>query len=568
MLTIEPSYNDALRHSERRRVFNVPEFKRLAALSVNQKAEDVVSFEKLAEGGFNRTFLVTMRDGFQFVGRIPYPVTEPKHLVVASEVATIDFLRSHNIPVPKIYSYSTTSENPTGTEYIFMELVPGTNLGDIWYDLPEKARIRMITNLVKLESRLFDLQFPASGSLYYAKDLKPEYDKVDISSGEAGADGRFCIGPDTSLHLWYGKRQDLQVDRGPRMYQPYHFFYLTLPSRSLPRRPHSPSAMITNQGLDKDPTAVLIAGAKKEIAYLTKFGRPLHPFSRMRREIYDYQRQEPRAHLESLDKYLRIVPHMVPTNNDASLPPTLRHPDLQPNNVMVSDDLEITGLIDWQHCAILPLFLQCGIPSSLQNWGDSVSESLTFPELPPDFDDMNDSEKYEQVLLLRKRQLHFYYFAMTAELNPTHNEALADGLNMLRRRLFTHASDPWEGDNVTLKADLIDFTKNWSKFVTTPESNGRSETSPVCPISFAEEEVEECLRLNKLQVEADEQMDAARDVIGVGREGWMPADQYDETKQRECSLKADALAGAESEEERAEVLEHWLFDDFDEEEYM
>src|ERR1700733_12339148 len=95
------SYNDALRRSERRRVFNLSEFKRLAAASVNQNAEDVARFEKLAEGGFNRTFLVTMRDGFQFAGRIPYPVTEPKDLVVASEVATMDFLRSHGIPVPK-----------------------------------------------------------------------------------------------------------------------------------------------------------------------------------------------------------------------------------------------------------------------------------------------------------------------------------------------------------------------------------------------------------------------------------------------------------------------------------
>lgn len=76
-------------------------------------------FEELAEGGFNRTFLITMHDGFKFVGRNPYPVTEPKHLIVASEVATMDFLRSHVIPVPKVYCYSATSENTAGTEYLF-----------------------------------------------------------------------------------------------------------------------------------------------------------------------------------------------------------------------------------------------------------------------------------------------------------------------------------------------------------------------------------------------------------------------------------------------------------------
>ena len=143
------SWNDSLKHSERKRTFHVPEFKRLAAATVNQRADDVAQFEKLGEGGFSRTFLITMRDGFQFVGRIPYPATEPKHLVVASEVATMDFLRLHGIPVPEIYSYSNTSENAAGTEYLFMELVRGTNLGDVWFDLPEKARITVVKNIVQ-----------------------------------------------------------------------------------------------------------------------------------------------------------------------------------------------------------------------------------------------------------------------------------------------------------------------------------------------------------------------------------------------------------------------------------
>ena len=64
------SYNDALRLRERRRAFNVSELKRLAALAVQQKEDDVTGFEKLAEGGFNRSFKITMRNGFQFVARI------------------------------------------------------------------------------------------------------------------------------------------------------------------------------------------------------------------------------------------------------------------------------------------------------------------------------------------------------------------------------------------------------------------------------------------------------------------------------------------------------------------
>jgi hypothetical protein len=103
--------------------------------------------------------------------------------------------------------------------------------------------------------------------------------------------------------------------------------------------------------------------------------------------------------------YLRIAPDLVPKHDDDLTRPSIRHPDLQPNNVFVSQDLEITGLIDWQHYAVLPLFLQAGIPSSLQNYGDAVSESLEDPRLPADFDEQDEAEQLKQVLVLRKRQL-------------------------------------------------------------------------------------------------------------------------------------------------------------------
>jgi hypothetical protein len=96
-----------------------------------------------------------------------------------------------------------------------MELVRGTNLGDIWYDLSEKARITVVTNLVELQSRLFSLSFPASGSLYNNKDLPAGSNKVDIPTTDPARDTCFCIGPDTRLALWHGKRLDIQVDRGP-----------------------------------------------------------------------------------------------------------------------------------------------------------------------------------------------------------------------------------------------------------------------------------------------------------------------------------------------------------------
>ncbi|KAI4948102.1 hypothetical protein J4E91_006095 [Alternaria rosae] len=414
----------------------------------------------------------------------------------------MDFLRLHGIPVPKIYSYSATSENAAGTEYIFMESIRGTNLGDIWFDLSGKARIAVVTKLVELESQLFALEFPASGSLYYTKDLPAGFSRVESPIAKYSRDSDFCIGPDTTLSMWHGKRGDIQIHRGPSS---------------------------TEYSKDIEPAAALIAGAKKEIAYLTKFGRPLHPFQHLRREIYNYQKQSPLDRLESLDKYLRIAPYLIPHDNEALTRSVLRHPDLQPNNVFVSDKLEITGLIDWQYCAIRPLFLQCGIPNSLQNYGDNVSESLTVPELPPDFDDLSESKQFEQVVLLRRRQLHYFYVAMTEKLNSVHYNAVAYNFSILRRELFDHASFPWEGDNVTLEADLIYLMENWSS-ITAPESSARGDSKVPCPISFTEDEFAECKRLHRAQIEADEQLQACRDVVGIGPEGWVPLEQYEETK--------------------------------------
>ncbi|EEH10506.1 conserved hypothetical protein [Histoplasma capsulatum G186AR] len=512
-------YNDALRRRERRRIFNVSELKRLAALAIQQKEGDVAGFEKLAEGGFNRSFKITMRNGFQFVARIPYPVTEPKFLVVASEVATIDFLRSHGIPVPKILGYSTSADNSAGTEYIFMELVQGQNLGDIWYTLSEQERITLVTKLVQLESRLFGLQFPASGSLYYFDDLPAHDHPVIVPSPSSTR--RFCIGPDTSPGLWYGKRLDLSVERGP---------------------------------------SVLTAGATKEIAYLKKFGRALQPFQRLRREMYNYKVQSHLEHIVNLEKYLQIAPHLIPRDCPALHRPVIRHPDLQPNNIFVSNELEIKGLIDWQHSAVLPLFLQCGIPQSLQNYGDEVSESLQTPHLPSNFDELKRIEQFQHAEIFRKRQLHYFYVKLTADNNSEHYDALTYHFSALRRRIFQHASDPWEGDNVTLKADLVALSRNWRKV-------DRGARTP-CPIFFSDDELSECLRLEREQSEADEQFQACQEAIGVGSEGWVPVTHYDEAKEREQKLKADALDAAETEEERVKIQENWIFDDFCEEDYM
>lgn len=207
------SYNESKRLLERFLRFDVSALSRAAAVSVGRSDGDVKSIRKLAEGGFNRTFELTMSDGLQVIARLPYPSTQPKRLAVASEVTTMDLVRSQGIPVPQIYGYSADENNLVGAEYILMEKVKGRLLGDIWFTMSERDRIKVLSGIVDIEAKLFALKFPASGSLYYDEDLPSNMDRVPCQFENIAKST--CIGPDTSLKFWHEERSTMDVPRGP-----------------------------------------------------------------------------------------------------------------------------------------------------------------------------------------------------------------------------------------------------------------------------------------------------------------------------------------------------------------
>jgi hypothetical protein len=62
----------------------------------------------------------------------------------------------------------------------------------------------------------------------------------------------------------------------------------------------------------------------------------------------------------------------------------------------------------------------------------------------------------------RKRQLHYYYFVATAKQNKSHYNALKQEVTMPKQKHEQYASAPWEGDNISLKAELIRAVQNWA----------------------------------------------------------------------------------------------------------
>ena len=97
----------------------------------------------------------------------------------------------------------------------------------------------------------------------------------------------------------------------------------------------------------------------------------IRPYS----DLYDLEKLKPDTQITALHDYLKIVDQEV----DRA---TLLHPDLSPSNVFISGAGEIAGIIDWQHCTALRLFLQASIPKHFQNHGDEESDNLRPPRIP------------------------------------------------------------------------------------------------------------------------------------------------------------------------------------------
>ena len=314
--------------------------------------------------------------------------------------------------------------------------------------------------------------------------------------------------------------------------------------------------------IDLSAEAALVAGARKELAYLKQFDQPLLPFRRERRAGYQYQEQSPSAHIENLNLYLLIASSLVPRD------PTLsrfciRHPDLQQSNIVVSrspdSDCQVVSLLDWQHASILPAFLLAGVPQRLQNYDDPVSQSMTPPSLPEDFDELDGTGRTRAEELYRDRLVHHHYVMSTEECNKLHYAAFTDPMYALRSRLFQHAGSPWEGETFELKLALIQATERWRAL---------TGGGVPCPVEFDAEDIRETRKLNEVQATADRFFEIWQNMVGLGEEGWVPTEDYEDAVAFFEKMKEEALAGAKSAEERAEIMGHWPWDDMDEEKYM
>ncbi|RAL14078.1 aminoglycoside phosphotransferase family protein [Aspergillus homomorphus CBS 101889] len=271
----------------RYKVFNVAELQKAAAKAPGSDRCD--SMAKLAEGGYNKVFRLQMNDGKIVLARIPNPNAGPPFYTIVSEVAAVQL-----VPVPKVYDWSATANNPVGSEYIIMEEVAGTQLDQVWKELTPDSKLAIMKEIVSIELRLSSISFSQYVPLLYMGASNFANDSVE---GPVLAE----ITSDVPAELKEVVAEKFTIGSS-----------LTGKFAKLKTIEDAPNASTAQRS--------------------------------------------PEAHIQFLRKFLDVAPYLVDVDK-RFLRSFVWHGDLHSSNIFV-DNNRIASVIDWQSVWAGPLFLQ------------------------------------------------------------------------------------------------------------------------------------------------------------------------------------------------------------------
>ncbi|KAJ5585478.1 kinase-like domain-containing protein, partial [Penicillium hispanicum] len=448
------------------------------------------SISKLAEGGFNKVFLLRANNGREVIARIPTSIAGPPHYTTASEVATLDLLRVVlKLPVPKVLAYSTPSENPVGAEYILMERVEGESLSSRWLSLTTDEVKAIMTQIADIEKKIFDFRFPAYGSLYYKKDLGRETQIPIVDD--------FCIGPVSARQFWHSERSKTEIDHGP--------WVATMDC--------------------------VTSAARREMAVIQHHAKAQPRQTFLLPTTHDIH---PSEHSLLLSQFLELAPYLIPPGSSSA--PTLRHPDLSLSNILLAPgSTEITSIIDWQDTVIFPRFMQAGYPAFCEH-NSSQPQSLQIPSLPSDFDKMPLDQQRHVKAIFRLEEANLYYTAATGIHNDEHMQILKLPHLGMRQYLLRQTGYPWDADVINLRAALVGITTPsvWSRI--SPE---------VCPVLFSDEEREAAMAESQAWIESEQLLSRVREHLNIDLEGGTEPDNFERAMDGNRQFRAEMVRQAE-----------------------
>ena len=224
----------------------------------------------------------------------------------------------------------------------------------------------------------------------------------------------------------------------------------------------------------------------------------------------------------------------------------LWHRDLHCGNIFISSTGTITGIIDWQGAAALPLFLQAKIPQFLE-----VDSGSLLLELPDQFSSMPKLDKTKTWNNYRQSMLQQYYLGSLRSTAPEIAQILdGDPLSAVRQLAATlgQGSFDREADVLLLRELLVRIQRNWT------DISSAHSTHPTCPVSISQDELNRHRTDGRRWNEFKDFLQSRG--IPVAQEGWVPKEEFEIQRDNLRLLLRDILTSFLDEKERQQFLEN------------
>ncbi|RDX41454.1 hypothetical protein OH76DRAFT_1326148, partial [Lentinus brumalis] len=410
---------------------------------------ECVRIDKICEGSNNKVYWLSFSDGREAIARLPCPLAGPPHLLIASEVATMDFAREVlGVPVPKVLAWCSRAESTSvGAEYIIMEVAQGVELDSAWQSLDIGQRMALVKDMAKIQSKFLSLPFTHHGSLYFKADVEGVPHTTDVFADPADIPDsqrqKYAIGPSVDWELWRGTRKQLDTYRGPW----------------------------------KDCISHITDTIRCQQAWLARFAKPRLPSDP---SFLDEEDASPAFHIKVLDQVLSCVPATMPSPELCV--PTMWHSDLNRGNIFIDPSTRvITGLIDWQSTTIGPLYLQANIPRAFVYTGHNIelpSERMGKPRFPENFASLSKDEKRALLAEFIDAGTFVWQQNMILE-DPLWGAVYRLPKYPLRVNPIHCASRTWTNGLTQLRDLLLRMRDEWAELA--------GPDTP-CPLTFSQEE--------------------------------------------------------------------------------
>ncbi|GAD92083.1 conserved hypothetical protein [Paecilomyces variotii No. 5] len=256
----------------------------------------------------------------------------------------------------------------------------------------------------------------------------------------------------------------------------------------------------------------------REIAWIQRYAIPKPPGDPL---IESAAQNSPEAHIELLEKYLKIAPYLVQVDQDLQ-DSILWHDDLHGGNIFIHNN-RIASVIDWQGIWAGPLLFRVRPSPGLNSSGPTLLKR------PDNFEDLDDDEKAQTKRQISRSIMPQLYILETNKRNPALAKAFHLDHGKTRRHALIFSGNTWDEEILPFRQALIHVERYW-------EELGFKEN---CPIHFTDEELKSHIQDGKGWNELQDFFD---NISGfVERDGWTSNEQYADALEFFSGLRRDIL---------------------------